>query len=203
MKHPIKIKWLSLSVMAICASFYSSNAQASAQPPMEYLVMAPSIILVLPDSAVDAKETRFLEHAAEISLREIKLGDHASLNSKNVEVQALAKKMSQEHSASLKKLNILASKKLVLVPSSSADKDQEKFKELSGKIGNDYDMEYCDMVVDGHKKAITVYEKMIEDTKDPEILVYAKTELIALNGHLRMAEKCKESCSKTDSGKSR
>lgn len=198
MKTPLKAKWLTVQSIFVCTFLLCNSVIAEAQ-----LTLAQSELLVLADSILDSKDTRFLEHSAEISLREIKRGEYAQNNSKNTEVIALGKMMSQAHASSLKRLNLLAGKKLVLVPGALNGEDQTDFNSLSTKEGKEFDMEYCDMVIDEHEKAIVVYSKIIEDTEDAEVLEFATSELSVLRSHLTMAEKCQKNCEKEGINKSK
>ena len=61
---------------------------------------------------------------------------------------------------------------------------------------SDFDKEYCDMMVKGHKDAIDKFEKAINDASDPDIKAWASSMLPALRIHLDHSLTCQKKCEK-------
>ncbi len=146
------------------------------------------------DENKQEKDASFLVEAAEINMEEIQLGQLAQERSKNADVKALGKMMENEHTKALSDLKALAEKKQVALPATLTEDGQDAFKKLNDKSGKDFDKEYCNMMVDGHEKAIRKFEKASEDANDADIKAWASGMMPALNTHLEHAKQCKEKC---------
>lgn len=139
---------------------------------------------------------QFLVDAAEINLMEIQLGNLAMERGSSADVKDLGKMMADAHSKTLDDLKSLASKKSVSIPVAMTDDGQSAYKKLSDKSGKDFDKDFCDMMVDGHKEAITKFEKASQDSTDADIQQWASATLPALRDHLDHALACQEKCKK-------
>jgi putative membrane protein len=148
------------------------------------------------DKKAQEKDAQFLVDAAEINLEEIQLGQLAQSTSKNADVIALGKMMEEAHTKAWKELESLAAKKQVSIPTTSTEKGQDEYKKLSEKTGKDFDKEYCDMMVKGHKKAIDKFEKASKDAEDADIKTWASSMLPELNKHLEHSKTCEEKMKK-------
>ena len=122
--------------------------------------------------------------AAEINMEEIQLGQLSQSKSKNAEIIALGKMMEDAHTKAMNDLKSLAGKKQVTIPTTLTEDGQDAYKKMSDKSGKDFDKEYCDMMVKGHKKAIDKFEKAAEDSQDADIKVWAASMLPNLRTHL-------------------
>jgi len=148
------------------------------------------------DDKKTENDAQFLVNAAEISLMEIQLGQLASTNGMMDEVKAMGKMMENDHTKSLNELKSLAAKKSITIPATLTDDGQSSYKKISDKSGKDFDKEYCDMMVNGHKDAIDKFEKASNDATDPDIRQWASSTLPALRAHLDHAIKCQDDCKK-------
>jgi len=146
----------------------------------------------------NAKEddAKFLVSAAEINLEEIQLGKLAQSNSAHADVKELGRMMVAEHTRAQSDLQALADKKQISLPLTLTENGQEANDKLMGKKGKDFDKEYCDMTVSGHKNAINKFEKASTDASDPEVREWATSMLPALRTHLDHAIACKDKCDK-------
>jgi putative membrane protein len=111
-------------------------------------------------------------------------------------VIALGKMMEDEHSKAMEDLKSLAAKKQVTIPTAATEKIQDAYKKLSEKTGKDFDKEYSDMMVKGHKDAIDKFEKAAKDAEDADIRNWASSMLPSLNAHLEHARQCEEKVKK-------
>lgn len=142
------------------------------------------------------KDAEFLVEAATLNLEEVKLGQIAATNAKMPEVKELAAKMVTEHQKSYDQLTALAAKKQVTIPTSMPDKVKEDTDKMSGKMGKEFDKDYCDKMVEAHKDAITKFEKASTDAADTDIRTWAGEMLPVLRKHLDEAMACREKCDK-------
>ena len=145
-----------------------------------------------------AKETdaQFLVNAAEINLEEIQLGQLAQNLGSMVHVKELGKMMETGHIKALRELQALAGRKQVTLPASLTESGQAAFKKLADKTGADFDKAYNDMMVEGHKAAISKFEKESTDATDPGIRAWAASMLTPLRTHLDSAITCQKECQK-------
>jgi putative membrane protein len=144
------------------------------------------------DTKKSEDDAQFLVNAAEINLKEIQLGNLAAEKGGNREVKELGKMMANAHSQAMEELKTLANNKAVTIPTSLTDDNQRDYKKLVDKSGHDFDKEYCDMMVDGHKDAIDKFEKASNNSADEDIKQWASTTLPALRKHLDQALICQE-----------
>ncbi len=141
-------------------------------------------------------DSKFLVAAAEINLEEVQLGKLAQTNGASNDVKTLGKMMELDHTAAMNDLNVLATKKQITIPTTITDKGQSAYKSLSEKKAKDFDKAYGDMMVDGHKDAISKFEKASTDCKDPDIKAWAASMLPKLRSHLDHAMTCQKNMEK-------
>lgn len=135
-------------------------------------------------------DAQFLVNAAEINLEEIQLANLAQTKSTNVDVKELAKTIGDAHTKSMADLKALAIKKNITIPIVATEDAVKTYDKLSAKNLTDFDKEFCDMMVSGHKNAITVFEKASTDSMDEEIKTWATATLIELRMHADKAILC-------------
>lgn len=144
----------------------------------------------------DEKDAQFLVNAAEINLKEISLGQLAQSKSSMKDVQDLGKMMETEHSQTMSDLKALADKKSITIPTTMTEDAQKDYDKMNEKTGHDFDKDYCEAMVKGHKDAIDMFEKASMDAKDADIRAWAASVLPALHKHLEHATACEEKCKK-------
>ena len=144
------------------------------------------------DDNEQENDAEFLVDAAEINLEEIELGKLAQTNGVTADVKDMGKMMVDQHTKTFNELKDLAASKNMTIPTSLTEENQDDYKKLADKTGNDFDKEYCDMMVKGHKDAIDRFEKASNKANDAEIKQWAATTLPALRTHLEHAEACRD-----------
>ena len=70
------------------------------------------------------------------------------------------------------------------------------FANKSEILINDFDKEYCDMMVKGHKDAIDMFEKAVNECEDSDIKSWASSMLPGLRTHLEHAMTCDDKMKK-------
>lgn len=139
------------------------------------------------DDKKSEKDAAFLVDAAEINLQEIKLGELAQEKGTTNEVKELGKMMVKEHTKAWNDLKKLAANKSVALPAGLTEDGQEAWDKLNDKTGADFNKEYCDMMVKGHKDAIDKFEWASSKAEDADIRNWASSMLPALNEHLELS----------------
>ena len=138
------------------------------------------------------KDADFLVDAAEINLAEIELGKLAQTKGTRSDVKELGKMMEDQHTKTFNELKDLAARKNITIPTTPTEENMDDYRKLSDKTGEDFDKEYADMMVKGHKDAIDKFEKFSTKAEDDEIKQWASATLPALRNHLGHAEACQE-----------
>jgi len=146
----------------------------------------------------NAKEddAKFLVSAAEINLEEIQLGQLAQSRGTTSQVKELGKMMETEHTKALADLQALAAKKQVTLPATITDNGMDSNKKLMEAKASNFDKEFADMMVSGHKDAISTFEKASTDAQDTEIRNWAASMLPALRLHLDHSIMCQKESDK-------
>ena len=146
------------------------------------------------DDTNEAKEddSQYLVAAAEVDMAEIELSKLAETKSTDADVKSLAKMMIDAHTKASAALKELADKKQISLPAALTEDGKEKYEDLNKKSGKDFDQKFADLMVDGHKDAISKLEKASEKATDPEIKTWATNMLPTLQAHLQHAETLKD-----------
>jgi putative membrane protein len=146
------------------------------------------------DGMKDEADAQFLVDVAEINQTEISLGKLAQKKGSMADVKELGKMMVEAHVKGMTDLSALAMSKSISLPEAKTDDVNEAYKEMNEKSGMKFDVAYCEKMVDGHKDAISKFEKASTDAVDPDIKAMAVNMLPDLHKHLEMAEMCKKKC---------
>lgn len=146
------------------------------------------------DGMKNEADAQFLVNAAEINQEEISLGKLAQQKGSMKDVKELGKMMVEAHTGAMTDLSALAMRKSISLPEAKTDDVNAAYKELNEKSGKKFDLAYCDKMVEGHKDAISKFEKASNNAVDPDIKAMAANMLPALHKHLEMAEMCKKKC---------
>ncbi|MCC7030422.1 MAG: DUF4142 domain-containing protein [Chitinophagaceae bacterium] len=141
-------------------------------------------------------DANFLVVAAAINREEVSLGEIAQQKGQLSDVKKLGKMMQDEHSKALADMTALAQRKSITLPATQTDKEKEAYQKLNEKSGKDFDREYADMMVKGHKDAIARFEKAEKECTDADIKAWATATLPALRTHLEHAEMCQQEVDK-------
>jgi putative membrane protein len=192
MKNRLNFSKNALYSMTIIALGFGMASCNNSSKPEDTKEMAEESNEAKLEDRKSEKDAQFLVEAAEINLKEIQLGQLAQSKSKTADVIALGKMMEDEHTQAFNDLKTLADKKQITIPQSLTEKGMDAHKKLSEKSGHDFDKEYCDMMVKGHKDAIDKFEKAAKDCEDADIKSMAASMLPSLHTHLDHSQKCEE-----------
>jgi len=139
----------------------------------------------------DPNDTLFFGKAAVINLEEIELGKLAEQKSKMTDIKNLGKMMQEDHSKLMESLTALAKEKSIMLP--SLDKAEwDDYQTLNTISGMGFDKKYCDMMANGHKGAIAIFEKDSADTKDADVRQWVIAAIPVLPKHLSYSMMCRK-----------
>ena len=137
------------------------------------------------------RDEDFLIKATEINMEEIQLSQLALQKGTMADVKTLAQMMLDDHNKAMSDLVALAGRKSIAIPTATTDKVKNAYDNLNGKAaGNEFDKDYCDKMVKGHKDAIDAFEKAANNANDADIKAWAASMLPGLRTHLQHAEAC-------------
>ncbi|MBL7829534.1 MAG: DUF4142 domain-containing protein, partial [Saprospiraceae bacterium] len=86
--------------------------------------------------------------------------------------------------------------KNISLPTSQTENGKDAYKKLNEKSGNDFGKEYSQMMVNGHREAIALFETAAVDCTDSDIKAWAAATLPALRKHLDKSLLCQKQCEK-------
>lgn len=132
----------------------------------------------------DEKNAAFLVKAAEINLEEISLGKLAQKKSTNKDIKELGKIMETAHTKALADLQKLAAKKSISIPTELTQDAKNLYQKLDGKSEKEFNKDYADKMVSGHKDAIDLFEKQSTESSDDDIRTWSTAMLPELRTHL-------------------
>ena len=140
--------------------------------------------------ATKESDERFLVRAAEINFEEIRLGQLAQQKATEADVRELGRMLAESHTKAKNDLHALSSRKGIAVPLVPTEDTEDKYRKLNEKSGLDFDREYCDKVVAGHKDAVDLYEDAMQGNNDPDVKSWASSRLGEIRNHLAQAQTC-------------
>ena len=154
-------------------------------------------VLMLSSSAFAAMDNKeFMTKAIQTNLAEVSLGNLAREKSKDEKVRQYGEKMVKEHTEANAEAVALAKTLSMAPPTEPAEEDQKAAQDLAAMTGKEFDAEFADTMVDGHEKAISMFENQAEGTDD--VAQFAKKMLPHLQEHLKMAEALESETSATN-----
>jgi putative membrane protein len=130
------------------------------------------------------KTADFMVYAADLNMQEIQLGELAQGRGYDPEVKKMAKMMIEDHTKALTELKTLAAERTITLPETVSDESKKDCDKLGKKDRHDFDKEYADMMVDGHKDALKRFEKEAEEGADEQVRTWAFKMLPSLRSHL-------------------
>ena len=130
------------------------------------------------------KDAQFLVDAAEVNLAEANLGKLAATQGMTKDIRELGEMMNRDHQKAYDDLSALAKKKSITIPTAPSDDAQKKYNNLSEKRGSDFDKDFVNDMVSGHKDAIDKFEHASKESTDPDIQTWANNMLPSLRMHL-------------------
>ncbi|MGN6637740.1 MAG: DUF4142 domain-containing protein [Mucilaginibacter sp.] len=134
--------------------------------------------------SVDQNDAKFVVTAAADGMAEVNLGKVAEVKASNTRVKNFAAMMVTDHSKAGNALADLAKSKNITLPTAPDTSAQQKAQKLAKKSGKDFDKDYVDAMVDGHKKAVKLFEDASQNLKDPDLKAFAIKTLPTLKMHL-------------------
>ncbi|MEO8887074.1 MAG: DUF4142 domain-containing protein [Mucilaginibacter sp.] len=134
--------------------------------------------------AVAEDDAKFAVNAANGGMAEVALGKLAQGKAVSAKVKEFANMMVMDHSKANDELMALAKTKNITLPDSVGMDEKKEMDELSKKSGKAFDKAYVNAMVDGHKKAVNLFEDGSKNLKDADLKAFADKTLPVIKGHL-------------------
>lgn len=135
--------------------------------------------------AVDKDDAKFVTTAANDGMAEVDAGKIAQERALGTRVKSFAAMMIADHTKAGDELAAIAKTKNITLPSAPNEDAQKMAADLSKKSHSDFDKAYVNAMVDGHKKAVKLFEDAIKNLKDPDLKAFATKTLPTLQMHLQ------------------
>lgn len=187
-------RFLFLPILAfVGVSLFSCNTETKKEDPK---VLAEEHNEAKYSSNEQVTDAQFLVNAAEMIIGQIELGNLAQQQSKTTRVINLGKALVKGHTTFRDELTVLSNAKIVTLPSGSSNNSKDQYKELSAKIGKEFDLAYSNMLVKEHTSAIALFETASTISVDPDVKAWAIASLPILRAYLDQAISCQKACEK-------
>jgi putative membrane protein len=138
-------------------------------------------------NSVSSEDRRFMTEAAQGGMAEVELGKLAATKASDPAVKDFAQKMVQDHGKANDELKETASKLGVDLPSSIGKHEATKDR-LSKLSGPAFDKAYMTEMLKDHKKDVSDFQKVANNSKNDELKEFASETLPTLQDHLKTAE---------------
>ena len=111
---------------------------------------------------VSSGDKDFVKDIATANIAEVELGRMALDKAVNPDVKKFAQMMVDDHTKANEDLTTLATQDNIAIPSGLDDKHNDLRDKLAKKTGADFDKDYIDAMVDGHKDVMDKLESRID-----------------------------------------
>ncbi|MEO6132199.1 MAG: DUF4142 domain-containing protein [Saprospiraceae bacterium] len=175
-------------ILILCTVLMTIISCTNNTKPVDSKKLAEDVNNAKMDNTKDEKDAKFLVRAAEINQEEVRLGQLAQQKGVNAGVKEFGKMMEADHSKAMADLTAMANRKYINIPTTPTEDSKAAYDKMNGKNGVDFDKDYADMMVSGHKDVINLFEKATSDCTDSEIKSWAQSMLPALHSHLDHAQ---------------
>lgn len=123
---------------------------------------------------------------AEFDLTQKELAVLAQKRAVSPDIKALAKKIADGHTASLKELADATKDKGIAIPTTLTDNGKNEVDALNKEKGQEFDVEYIDKAITSHRDAIQKFKNEASKTKNPEVKAWLDKKVVELQGHFDM-----------------
>ncbi len=143
-------------------------------------------------ASVSKDDATFVVNVANAGMTEIQAGQLAQQKGMAKDIKDYGSMMEKDHTAAADKLKAVAASKNITLPPAISPDMQTNIDDLQKKDGKDFDKSYIGMMVDDHKKVISLFQDEVKNGSDADIKAFASSTLPTLQHHLAEAEKCKK-----------
>ena len=139
-------------------------------------------------STLSVADKDFIMKAAQGGMAEVALGTLAAQQGTDAGVKSFGNRMTNDHGKANDELKALATNKGLALPMDLDAEGQKTQKELSKKIGEDFDKAYMDDMVKDHEKDVAEFHKETTAAQDADLKAWVSKTLPTLQDHLKLAK---------------
>ncbi|SFK69225.1 putative membrane protein [Streptosporangium canum] len=136
------------------------------------------------ESRVSAQDRQFLVQAHQGNLAEIAAGKAAQSKGKAGSVRSIGAMLVADHTKLDKKLQQVAQRLQVTLPTQPTARQQTKAKELAALSGTEFDKAWTKTMIYGHRAALAAIKKEIADGSAPQVKALARASQPVIQEHL-------------------
>ncbi len=150
-------------------------------------VFVTVLALAGPAAAADQGPKAFLQDAIHGDAAETRMGELAQEKAQNETVKEYGRTLAEDHSKAMDEAQKVAESLGVEVPAKPTAEARQEFKKLSGMSGQQFDKQFVQHMVEGHKKTIDKYTTAAK-SENAQVAAHAKEVLPVLRKHLETAQ---------------
>lgn len=128
-----------------------------------------------------------LKEAAELNSATIQFAQLAARKAQSPELRRFSQTLENDHKKAQEKLERIAQKHDVKLPTTLSPECQEKMTKLQSLSGEEFDKEFAKGAIQGHAMGIAKFRKAAEESKDQEVKEYATEMLTHMKEHQEKA----------------
>jgi putative membrane protein len=156
-----------------------------------------SSFLLAQKKAGGMTDQQFVDFAAQTDMVEANLGQYAQTAASSQAVKDYGQKLTTDHTADYGQLGTAAQAANLKVPTAiDSEHDKMMIAPMEKLKGAAFDHKYAMEMVEGHTKAIAVYEKEAKDASSSDVKAYAEKALPTLKDHLSAAKELEKPAAK-------
>lgn len=137
---------------------------------------------------LDSSDVKFVKQEAAASMAMAKLAGLGAQKAARTDVKAFAEMIVKDHTTANEELAKLAATKGVELSAVIAPKYAEAFQNLEKTESADFDKEFLNVAVSGHKKCVSSFENAAQSATDSDVKSWAEKTLPMLKAHLVQAQ---------------
>jgi len=148
------------------------------------------LVLTLPSQAADREpstEKEFLAKAISTDINEVKLGELALKNASSDDLKTFARKMVTDHTKHRDQLQERARAYKLAVVQGLEKEYQDNLDRLTKLNASEFDREYMKCMVEGHEKALKMYESWSKKIDDRDLRSLVEQTIPKLKEHLEQS----------------
>ncbi len=128
-----------------------------------------------------------LKEAAQMNTAMIQYGQLAAQKGENAELKRFGEELQMDHKKAQAKLETIAQKHNVTLPTSLDEKCQEEMSKIRGLSGAEFDKEFAKGAVQGHAMALAHLRQPADKDEASDLTAYKKELVTALKRHQERA----------------
>ncbi|MEP6645831.1 MAG: DUF4142 domain-containing protein [Saprospiraceae bacterium] len=179
-----------LSILPVLLFAFGIGLMSCGQKQPESLSASMQLNIPKSDQTKEI-DGRLLAQAAQFNMEGILLGKLATRRANSEEIIALAQMMEDSHREAKSAIASLAIYKGIAIPSEPTAANHDAYDKLNLNEVADFDLAYCNIIIDSDKDAIAKFESATQEHHDPDVEKIVLKLLPEMRAHLAKAKECR------------